>query len=581
MTAIKLTAFIGEQPRLIPSLLPDTAAKSAVNVRLDDGGLTPSNEPVQVHNLGATGAATIYRHGEIWRHWSDPVHAVPGPVATDRLYVTGDGAPKMIVGEDEYALALPRPTGVPTATLDGSGAGDVVTRIYAYTWVTSLGEESEPSPASNAVDWQPGHDVILDDFDTVPADRAVTLMRIYRSQTGSAGTGLYLIAERAASDTPFTDDIAQDAFLEPLPSVDWTAPPDDLSGLIALPNGMMAAFVGRRLYFCEPYRPHAWPEKYVLTTDFDIVGLGALGTSVIVATKGTPYLVQGTHPSSMAMVKIEANYPCINARGLVDMGSVIAYPTHEGLVTIDGAGGARIVSENLFDRDAWLQLSPASFIASQHGGRYLAFYTTTNAEVVVQSGVIIIDIRGSPYLIRAAEQAEAVFYEIGSGALYFVPPSDSNIYRFDAPEGARTTLYWRSKEFRLPRPENFGIILIDADQRLSGQEEANMEAARDAVIASNEELIADGPIGADLGGAPIGLYAIGGDVLAPLPEVGGVLNVGVWANGELVAQVGRTNVPERLPGGFLARDWEIEVSGDVQIERIVMASTVEELQRIV
>src|SRR5690606_18334280 len=107
------------------------------------------------------------------------------------------------------------------------------------------------------------------------------------------------------------------------PSRHWTAPPDALSGLTAMPNGMMAAFVGKDLYFCEPFRPHAWPEIYVLTTDFPIVALGALGTTLWVLTEGYPYRVSGTTPGSMVMDKVEANLPCVNARAVVDLGHAI------------------------------------------------------------------------------------------------------------------------------------------------------------------------------------------------------------------------------------------------------------------
>ncbi|MGL1400235.1 hypothetical protein ACSTI4_24935, partial [Vibrio parahaemolyticus] len=76
----------------------------------------------------------------------------------------------------------------------------------------------------------------------------------------------------------------------------YNPPPAGLRGLTAMPNGMMAAFDGKDLYFCEPYLPHAWPASYTLTTDFPIVGLGAFGTSLVVMTTGNLYLVSGTAP---------------------------------------------------------------------------------------------------------------------------------------------------------------------------------------------------------------------------------------------------------------------------------------------
>ena len=103
MAAIKITGFIGEQPRIIPRLMPETAAQSAVNTRLDDGGLTPMRRAALI-DTGDADWQTIYRHQGEWLGWEDIVNVAPGPVAQDRLYVTGDGVPKLIVGEDEYDL---------------------------------------------------------------------------------------------------------------------------------------------------------------------------------------------------------------------------------------------------------------------------------------------------------------------------------------------------------------------------------------------------------------------------------------------------------------------------------------------
>ena len=277
MAALRFAQFSGEIPRLLSRLLPDTGAQQAENVRLDDGGLTPVRKMRQEHVFtGIPGIQTIYKFGSDWLAWDKVVNAVPGPVATDRLYYTGDGVPKMRVGSTIYSLAVPYPTAALTASMTGTGTGDVITRLYVYTWVTAFGEESEPNPISADVLWQAGKTVTLAGFQSTPTGRNITKQRIYRSQSSSqSGTDLFLIEERAASTSNYVDTHAVDDFAEVLPSRDWNAPPDDLTGLIAMPNGMMAGFSGKQLCFCEPYMPHAWPEKYRLTAAFPIVTLGA------------------------------------------------------------------------------------------------------------------------------------------------------------------------------------------------------------------------------------------------------------------------------------------------------------------
>lgn len=578
MAKINLIGFIGEQPRVIPRLMPDTAARAAFNTRLDDGGLTPVRQST-VHADAATAAClTIYRHGDEWLSWEAVVDAAPGPVAQDRLYYTGDGPPKMRVDGDVYPLAVPRPAGPLTAALSGSGSGDIVTRIYAYTWVTSFGEESEPCPVSNPVDWEPGNTVVLSGFVAAPGGRGITHQRIYRSQTGQTGTYFYLIAERSTTAADFTDDIAVDAFQEPLPSAAWNAPPDDLAGLTALSNGMMAAFSGARLYFCEPYRPHAWPEKYVLTCDAPIVGVRGVGDAIVILTTRQPYMAAGAAPESMQMRKLEHNLPCINARGIVDLGYAIAYPSNEGLVVVRADGGFSLASANLFDRDRWQALSPQTMIGGQHQGRYVSFYRTSGPET--KAGGLLVDLSGQSFLIRVEADATAAFFDVATGALFFLERDTTAIRRIDDPDALRAMQYWHSKEFVLPRPTNFGAIRIDADPSTeSSQSEAAFVAATAQAIAKNGALIAAGPLGGALGGSTLGPLQVNGDILHPLPRRDNTtLDVGVYADGRRIASVRRPNEVVRLPDGFLARRWEVDVFGNVPVEQITVANTVDELK---
>lgn len=580
MPAIKLTGFSGEQPRVIARLMPETAAQAALNTRLDDGALTPMRKAAQIAAVEGADWTTIYRHQGEWLGWAGHVHAVPGPVAQDRLYFTGDGVPKMLVEGDTYDLAVDRPATALTAAISGSGSGDVSTRLYVYTWVTEFDEESEPNPVSNAVDWQAGEDVILSGFAATPAGRGVNRQRIYRSQTGLSGTYFYLIAERAASASDFTDDIAVDALQEPLPSASWNSPPDDLSGLTAMPNGMMAAFVGRDLYFCEPYRPHAWPQRYVLTVDTPIVGLGAMGTSLIVLTEGQPYMADGAAPDVMQLVKIEQNLPCINARGIVDLGYAIAYPSHEGLVVVRAGGAFGIATANIFNRDAWLAYSPETMFGAQLSGRYIAFYETTTPEGALAIGALLIDLAGTSFLIRSDVVAKAAVHDTSSGGLFYLSSDGAIIYQFDAPGAARQKQYWKSKQFVLPYPENFGAIQIDVSASFTDQEELDLEELTALVVAANQALIDAGSILGDIDSAPMGVVTFGGDILESMPAEPSALTVGIYADGLLKATVTRTGRAVRLPSGFTARKWEIDVFGDVQVEQIVMAKTIDELKAV-
>ncbi len=580
MPAFRLTAFSGEQPRIMPRLLPDMAATAAFDVRLEDGSLAPRRRSVQVADTDEPSHQTIYRHGSEWLSWPGTVHAAPGPVATDRLYLTGSGAPKMMVDDGIYDLAVPRPEDPLSVTLGGSGTGDVITRLYVYTWVTEFGEESEPSPASNAVNWQSGRSVTLADFAATPPDRGITHQRIYRSQQGRAGSYFYMIAERDASSGNYTDNVPIDAFQEPLPSANWNAPPADLVGLTALPNGIMAAFSGRDLYFCEPWRPHAWPETYVQTTDFPIVGLGALGGALIVLTTATPYLVTGTHPDSMAMLKIEANLPCVNARSIVDLGFALAYASHDGLVAVFADGSARLVTGNLFTPRTWQALNPQGFVSAQLNSRYVAFYNSVSPAGEVLTGGLFIDIGETPFLIRAAERVAAAYHDDRAGALFIKRMGSGAIHQFDSPEGLPATMYWRSKEIWLQQPDNMGVIRVEADLVIEGDEQDALDEERARIIEINEGLLAAGSIFDEINAGALNEFTFGGDILEPLPTGTSEITVAVFADDKFVASVQRTNVEVRLPSGFLARKWQIDVTGNTPITAVSVAKTIDELRSL-
>lgn len=578
MAILKLTAFAGESPKLIPRLLPDNAAQLAINTRLDDGGLTPVRKPHVVHEFLESNLQTLVRHAGQWLGWATPVHAVPGPVASDRLYITGDGAPKMRVGSTVYPLAVPIPTAALTATLSGTATSELgSTRLYVYTWVTEFGEESEPCPVSAEIYWKPGQTVTLSGFEAVPTGRAIVKQRIYRSQSAFTGTQLYLIAERDAVTTSFVDNVASKAIQEPLPSLYYNPPIDTLRGLTSMPGGMMAAFSGKDLYFCEPYQPHAWPVDYVLTTDYDIVGLGAFGNSLAVMTTGNLYLASGTSPESMQMQKLELNLPCIAARGIVDLGYAIAYPSHDGLVLVSD-GGARVISEGLFSRDDWLRMNPDTFFASQYDGRYFVPYRYLDENNAAQAGTMILDLTGEQqFVIRSNLTPQAMYYEPQTGNLYMLV--GQLLYQWDDVSRPFYQQTWKSKLFALPRPTNFGAILIEGDTSLTAADMAAIEQEIADILASNATLYAQASIGGELGGWALNTAPVNGDLMQQIPGADRTVTVNIYADRRLVATANRINRMCRLPSGYLASLLEVEVVSDLPISQITLATTGAELMQ--
>lgn len=572
---LRIAGFAGEIPRMTPRLLQDNYAQFAANTKLDNGAITPIRRARFDRTLGGANLKTIYLAGSTWLSWDKVVNVAQGPVAQERYYYTGDGVPKMRVGSTVYPLAVTKPSTRLTATVTGTPDPETYQNVvYVYTNVTQFGEESEPSPLSDEIIWSQGLIVLLTGFALAPAGRGITKQRIYRSQTSTLGiTNLNFIAERNASAAQFNDENLP--IQEPIPSTDYNAPPSNLAGLVAGPNGMMAGFVGKDLYFCEPYIPHAWPQKYVLTVDSDIVGLGWIGSSLVIMTKASPYIATGTAPENMTMEKLEVNLPCINPQGIVDLGYTIAYPSHSGLVTIS-TNGATVATEALITRDQWLKMNPYSFKAAQYAGRYMASYNYTDDDGIEQRGTIIIDLSGStPFIIRNFDYADAMYFHVETGALYVL--SGGDIYEWDAlsePFGEQT---WRSKLFVLPSYTNFGAILVEGEDVSSVSQRAKIAAAAATIKASNAALISAGKAGGDLGATAVGVIPLGGSLLERTDGDDPAIGITIVADGREVGYVDKINEVARLPAGFTARTWEIIVRGNVEVTGITLANTPSEI----
>jgi hypothetical protein len=128
------------------------------------------------------------------------------------------------------------------------------------------------------------------------------------SLTGIDGTGYKAYADsgqvRQITSTTYTDSVASESLGEVLPTEIYDAPNDDTIGLVEHPSGFLAGFFGKTLCFSEIGAPHAWPIDYRLATNHDIVGLGVFGNSVVVTTKGWPYIAIGSDPSASGVLSI-------------------------------------------------------------------------------------------------------------------------------------------------------------------------------------------------------------------------------------------------------------------------------------
>src|SRR5690606_11115186 len=124
----------------------------------------------------------------------------------------------------------------------------------------------------------------------------ITHKRVYRTFTSGDTTDFYLVAEVAVAITTIQDTASSPGKI--LDTEDFVAPPANMAGLVMMANGIAVGFAGNEIIPSEPYLPYAYPTEYRRSLDFDIVAMAAIGNSVIVGTKGLPYLITGVSPSA-------------------------------------------------------------------------------------------------------------------------------------------------------------------------------------------------------------------------------------------------------------------------------------------
>lgn len=149
---LSLVSMRGELPKLRPHLLPDGAAQVAQNCRTERGAIEPLREPVTVETPAKVGTVqSILKLGSIFLHWLQDVDAVEGAIAETqrRTYFTGDGVPKItddqlaIIGGGaeypvtSYILGIPAPALAPQVAIVGTATDDNEALVEARLYAYS------------------------------------------------------------------------------------------------------------------------------------------------------------------------------------------------------------------------------------------------------------------------------------------------------------------------------------------------------------------------------------------------------------------------------------------------------------
>lgn len=342
-----------------------------------------------------------------------------------------------------------------TQTLTDAADTEIDTTLtnYVFVWVNSNSELSAPSPVSRSVQVTEQTVVTVTTPTTAPAGYNIDRKQIFRAAID--GSGYRFVGEIPASQSAYDDSKADADLGEILESEDWDAPPADLRGLIALPNGVLAGFRENELCVSVQNRPHAWPVVWRMTTDYPIVSIAAMDTDIIVATQANPYIVSGADPSALQMAKLEKPQGCVSKRSMVTMdGMGVVYASPDG-ITVVSRGSVEVATTGLFTREQWQALKPESIHGVAHDGRYYFWYDTGT----VQGGYILDAQQGGFGLVELDFYARATYANPLTDSLYMVIGTD--LKQWNA-AGTKRSYLWRSKMFEMPKPTSFECAQIRA-----------------------------------------------------------------------------------------------------------------------
>jgi hypothetical protein len=547
MAVIRYAGFSGENRAINPVLLPETVGVASRNQKPGRGDLRPWKSPLTVAPSTA-GRQTIYRMGrdidddaQYWLSWTTAVNVVRGFDAndtTEQTFYTGDGIPKFtdnILGlatapypTTSRPMGIPAPVGAPTVTGTNSGATSPVIEYYyyVYTYVSTAGWESAPSPVSALVTRDNLGSTSISGFSSVPSGNYdINRIRIYRTQGSSTGTDFYFLGEISIATSSTTDnnqtlgEVLSTNFWFPAPGIPTggatsiTEP--TLSNLTAMWNGMMSGISGNSVRICEPYTPYAWPPTYeIIPPDSKPVGLGVFGQTLLVLTTGRPLVAQGSTPDGMDQKPLEINQACVAARSIVSMGTGVAWASEDGLCWL-GQDGARVITSGVMLREDWQALVPSSIIGKMYEGMYLGSYNDGSG----RKGFIIDPSGGGIYFLDVGY--EAMYFDSLKDQLYVL--NGANIGKWDA--GTALTYRSRSKPFRQGVPINFAAAVVVAN-----------------AYPVTFRLYADGAL----------------------------------KHTQTVAD----RNPFRLPSGYRAFEFQIELEGSNPVQDAAIATSIEELKQL-
>lgn len=383
----------------------------------------------------------------------------------------------------------------------------------------------------------------------------------------------------------FTDDFLVSGLSVIVPSEDYDPPPANMIGLKAAHNNILVGFFDNQLCFSFPDKPHAWPQKYRMTFESDIVAIQPNAGYVTVLTKEYPYQVSGNDPATMVSSRIDTLYPCVSKRSVVNMGYGVVWATWGGLAVFSPSTGIDLITKFVHDWDTWADtLDPSTLIGHFYNGKYFGSHTSN-------SFIFERDDKVGGFFVSIEYLFTAAYTDPETGKMYYTAGTNGEIFEWDNEDQILSPLEWKSKTIVTKDFINLGAARIIADFQTPDAEAANIAAYNLTVPALNNAVWAksiqlgciNGPtdyLDAGVRDENIGTlnaFPVNGDgQTTDLKDVTGVLPVTfkLFADKTLIFQATVSSDDIfRLPTGYRSDTFEVGVSGSSRIRAIHFGET--------
>ena len=384
----------------------------------------------------------------------------------------------------------------------------------------------------------------------------------------------------------YTDDFLYTNLLGLLSSDYYDEPSSSMKGLRVAHNNILVGFFDNQLCFSEPGNPHAWPVKYRLTFDSNIVSIEPVSGYIVILTEAYPYAVSGNDPATMVVARIDMLYPCLSKRSVVNMGYGVVYATHGGLAVYSLSKGLSLITKMVHDWDTWNEnLTPSTLVGHFYKDKYFGSYNG-NSLIFEQ------DEKTGGFFSIVQTTFTAAWTDQITNKMYYITDTTGDIYEWDDMTQPLTPMEWKSKVVVTKKYMNIGAARVIADYDTPQSEIDAINAYNVAAKAYNILRWAEaaqlgtlnGPTDYMVSGARVensgainGCMVVNGDCITREQKVHAnylCITFKLWVDKVLVFQ---GNVCSdkifRLPAGYRSDTFEVSVSGAARVRAIHLGET--------